>query len=412
MNHCDYSRSLRSVDNMLDELLTRVKPIKQSESLPITEALGRILALPVISQVDVPPYDNSAMDGYVIHIAEQNPASSKSTLAISQRIPAGAVPQPLASGTAARIFTGATIPENANAVIMQEQCSVKDGRVVLPAKIQRNQNIRPRGQDICAGQTILPQGHQIKPQDLGLLASIGVDCVKVFCRLKVAILSTGDELIEPGQPLSPGKIYNSNRYTLKGLLTTSGLNIIDMGIIEDTHEATVQTLSVAADQADVIITSGGVSVGEEDHIKAAIEELGSLDLWRLAIKPGKPFALGQVNNTPIIGLPGNPGAVFVTFCILARPYLLALQGATIKNSPRLSIPIGFSIEKAGTRREYLRVRLTVDSRGKTTLQRHSNQSSGVLSSASWADGFAVIMENTAPQMGEPVNYIPFSELMG
>jgi molybdopterin molybdotransferase len=216
--------------------------------------------------------------------------------------------------------------------------------------------------------------------------------------------------VEPGHALAPGQIYNSNRYMLKGLLATLGVDIIDLGIVKDTLDATLEALTSAAEQADVIITSGGVSVGEEDHVKAAIEQLGSLNLWKLAIKPGKPFALGRVGQTPVLGLPGNPGAVFVTFCILARPYLLAQQGAVMKSMPSMRLPLDFDIKKAGIRREYLRVQCTVSLSGDPILQAYPNQSSGVLSSASWADGFAIIMENTAPKKGDLVEFVPFSSL--
>jgi molybdopterin molybdotransferase len=394
---------------MISELLAQVSPIQNTENIPLTEALGRVLAESIVSTIDVPPEDNSAMDGYAVSI---NHLSGNGTckLPISQRIPAGTVPQPLEAGTAARIFTGATIPPDADAVVMQEQCQVEGEFVILPTSLKPQQNIRPKGQDITAGQTVLNAGRRLQPQDLGLLASINVSHVTTYRRLKVAILSTGDELVEPGTPLMPGQIYNSNRYMLKGLLTTLGVDIIDLGRVKDTLEATLHALSSAAEQADVIITSGGVSVGEEDHVKAAIEQLGILNLWKLAIKPGKPFALGRIDQTPILGLPGNPGAVFVTFCILARPYLLAQQGAIVKPLQGIPLPLGFSINKAGIRREYLRVQSVVDASGKLILQAHPNQSSGVLSSASWADGFAIIMENTAPQSGDKVEFVPFSAI--
>jgi len=395
---------------MLDELLSKATPVKESLLIPTADALGKILAEDVISGIDVPPHDNSAMDGYAVNLNDCQTDSSV-TLPISQRIPAGSVPQALKPGTAARIFTGATVPENATAVIMQEDCSEQYDQVTLPEGIKLNQNVRPQGQDIKTNQTILQKGHRVRAQDMGLMASIGIAEVKVYRPLKVAILSTGDELIEPGQNISEGQIFNSNRYTLHGFLKGFGFEILDLGIVEDTLDATLKALTNAAESADVIITSGGVSVGEEDHVKAAIDQLGELNLWKLAIKPGKPFAYGKVANTPIIGLPGNPGAVFVTFCILARPYLLKSQGASNVKTHSFKLPIGFSLKKPGKRREYLRTRINYEN-GEAFIENHPNQSSGVLSSASWADGLAIITENTAPQKGELVEFSPFSELFG
>ena len=395
---------------MLDELLNKATPVEECVLIPVVNALGKILAEDVISGIDVPPHDNSAMDGYVVNLSDCQ-SNSAVTLPISQRIPAGSVPQALEPGTAARIFTGATIPDNATAVIMQEDCSEQDGQVTLPASIKLNQNIRPQGQDIKTSSTILQKGHRVRAQDMGLMASIGIAEVKAYRPLKVAILSTGDELIEPGQSISEGQIFNSNRYTLQGFLKGLGFEILDLGIVEDTLDATLKALTNAAESADVIITSGGASVGEEDHVKAAIDQLGELNLWKLAIKPGKPFAYGKVANTPIIGLPGNPGAVFVTFCILARPFLLKSQGAANVKAHSFKLPIGFSLKKPGKRREYLRTRINYEN-GEAFIENHPNQSSGVLSSASWADGLAIITENTAPQKGELVEFSPFSELFG
>ncbi|MFD2230344.1 gephyrin-like molybdotransferase Glp [Alkalimarinus sediminis] len=409
MSCCDRGQ-LRSVDVMLEELLSKAKPAKESINIAVADALGRVLAEDVVSSINVPPYDNSAVDGYAV-IADNCQGGEPTSLKISQRIPAGSVPHPLQTGTAARIFTGATIPPNATAVVMQEDCTEQDGTVTLPTNINLNQNIRPQGQDIKSNQVILKRGHRIRAQDMGLMASIGIANINIYRPLKVAILSTGDELVEPGEVAKEGQIYNSNRYTLKGLLDGFGFEIVDVGIVEDTLNATLTALNEAAEAADIIITSGGVSVGEEDHIKAAITKLGELDLWKLAIKPGKPFAYGQVGNTPILGLPGNPGAVFVTFCILARPFLLKSQGAERIEAHSFKLPIGFSLKKPGKRREYLRTRLSYN-QGSASIENHPNQSSGVLSSASWADGFAVIPEHTTPQQGELVEFWPFSELFG
>ncbi len=409
MSCCDRGQ-LRSVDAMLDELLNKTTPIKETINVDITKALGKILAADVVSNIDVPPHDNSAVDGYAINLSDYR-IDQEITLPISQRIPAGSIPERLQPGTAARIFTGATVPADATAVVMQEDCSEQDNQVTLPSDITLSQNIRPQGQDIKTDQVILKQGHRIRAQDMGLMASIGIADVTIYRPLKVAILSTGDELIEPGKIATEGQIFNSNRYTLIGLLKGFGFDIVDLGIIKDTLHETLAALTEAANSADVIITSGGVSVGEEDHVKAAIKQLGELDLWKLAIKPGKPFAYGRIADTPILGLPGNPGAVFVTFCILARPFLLKSQGAARIEAHSFKLPLGFNLSKPGKRREYLRTRINYVN-GEAFIENHSNQSSGVLSSASWADGFAIIPEHTAPQKGELVEFSPFSELFG
>lgn len=409
MGCCDRGQ-LQSVDAMLQELMAQAIPNDEYIDMPVADALGKVLAEDIASGIDVPPHDNSAVDGYAVYSSDCQ-QNTPTTLPISQRIPAGSVPAPLAPGTAARIFTGATIPAGATAVIMQEDCSEQDDQVTLSGAVQPQQNIRPQGQDIQTHQIILNKGHSLRAQDMGLLASIGVGSVKVHRPLKIAILSTGDELVEPGQAAQEGQIYNSNRYTLRGLLSGFGFEIIDFGIVKDTLDATLSALTQAADEADIIITSGGVSVGEEDHVKAAINQLGELNLWKLAIKPGKPFAFGRVANTPIIGLPGNPGAVFVTFCILARPYLLKSQGANSVTAHSFKLPLSFSVNRPGKRREYLRTRINHQD-GKAVIESYPNQSSGVLSSASWADGFAVIPEHSAPQVGEEVEFIPFTELFG
>lgn len=404
---CCEQPGLRSVDMMLNELLAQAPLPHRKQSVSLTQALGRVLAASVTARVSVPPYDNSAVDGYAFNTEDLSDASC--TLPLSQRIPAGAVPESLTPGTAARIFTGATIPLGANAVAMQEDCETHENKVTLPRNTEVHQNIRPRGQDIREGDVVIEAGKTLRPQELGLLASIGIASVEVYTPIKVAIISSGDELAEPGQPLAAGKIFNSNRYQLHGLLHSLGCEIVDLGIIKDTLAATREALLDAAQQADIIITSGGVSVGEEDHIKTAITELGELNLWKLAIKPGKPFAFGKIHNTPILGLPGNPGAVFVTFCILARPFLLRMQGATRTTPQSYSLPLGFSLRKPGTRREFLRARIT-HCDNKAVISKHPNQSSGVLSSAVWGEGLAIIPENTAPGEGDFVEFIPFTEL--
>jgi molybdopterin molybdotransferase len=353
----------------------------------------------------VPPADNSAMDGYALRASDVG-----QPLAVSQRIPAGAVGVALEPGTAARIFTGATIPAGADCVVMQESSKEEGGRVALIGSVQVGQNIRPRGQDINAGETVLSQGRLLRPQDLGLLASIGCAAVNVYRPLRVAVLSTGDELVEPGSgELRDGTIYNSNRYTLGGLLRGINMEFVDCGIVADDPDATARALQEAAACADCIITSGGVSVGEEDHVKSQVERLGQLALWKLAIKPGKPLAFGHVDETPFIGLPGNPTSVFVTFCLIARPFLLKMQGLDEKLSPRLWASAKFTVPRPGSRQEYLRVTLENTEHG-IEASRFPNQSSGVLSSVSHCNALAIIPTGSTVEQGDKVEVLLLDSL--
>ena len=315
-----------SVSDAIASLLKDSKRLVESERVDLLASRGRILAQDVIAPIDVPPADNSAMDGYAFRYAEWPGADRE--IPLSQRITAGSVPTYLEAGTAARIFTGAEVPEGADTVVMQEHCMASEDGVRIEKLPASGANIRPRGQDIGAGQKILSAGHRLRPQDLGLIASQGIGEISVYRRLKVAILSTGDELAEPGSEARPGQIYNSNRFTMHGQLSAWGFDIVDMGVAQDDPAVIRETFSRAADEADVILSSGGVSVGEEDHVKDVVESLGAIDLWRIAIKPGKPFAFGQVRGTPFLGLPGNPVSVFVTLLIIGRPYLFACQGVT------------------------------------------------------------------------------------
>ncbi len=424
MSCCDQV-DLLPYDQAIAELLSVAKPITESEIVPVAGALGRVLAEDAVSSLDVPPADNSAMDGYALRYSDLTNAGlttqGRVVLPISQRIAAGVVPEALNPGTVARIFTGSEIPEGADTVIMQEQCRAFNGTdgegkenvqtVELPVDINPGDNIRLKGLDITAGSVILNRGHKLLPQDLGLLASIGLAEVKVYRRLKLAILSTGDEIVEPGQACPAGHIYNSNRYTLAGLIDAMGMELVDMGIVPDDPEATEAVLRQAAELADCIITTGGVSVGEEDHVKACVEKLGELQLWRLAIKPGKPLAFGQVLDKPFFGLPGNPAAVFVTFAMVARPYLLKFQGCENDLLPMtLTVQANFSRNRPGKRQEYLRARLDISERGVMSASLHTNQSSGALSAASWSNGFAVLPIDQLIANGDSVKFIPYSEL--
>jgi molybdopterin molybdotransferase len=401
------------VEEAKAKILATVKPLADFRMVSVYEALGLILAEDQIAQTSVPPADNSAMDGYVIRYADLSDGDT-TTLSISQRIPAGAAPQPLVEGTAARIFTGAEVPSNADTVVMQEDCTVEGDNITFPNNeiAKQGQHVRPRGQDLAEGATVLPAGRRLLPQDLGVLASVGIAEVKVARPVKVAILSTGDELVEPGGELGPGQIYNSNRAMLVGLLRGLNIEPVDVGFVEDTLEATKAALIKAAEQADVIMTTGGVSVGEEDHVKPAVEALGSLNLWKMAIKPGKPLAYGEVQGTPIFGLPGNPASAFVTFLVVAREYLLAMQGAKELEPLAVTAQANFALKKAGKRKEYFRARLTVDEQGRNQVNLFDNQSSGVLSSASWGNGLAVVEMDQLVQPGDPVAFIPFASLLG
>ena len=397
-----------TLEEALTRLLQAVRPLAEAERVATFDALGRVLAEPVASLLDVPPEDNTSMDGYALRVADV-PAPG-SVLPVAQRIPAGSVGAPLAAGTAARVFTGAQIPPGADAVVMQEQCMPQaDGSVRVDVVPEPGQWIRRRGEDVRRGSVVLPAGTRLTPQALGLAASVGAAALTVARRPRVALFSTGDELVMPGEPLRPGAIYNSNRYTLRGLLQALGCECTDLGIVPDSLDATRAALRSAAGKSDLIVTSGGVSVGEEDHVKAAVQAEGALDLWKIAIKPGKPLAFGKVSprDTAFIGLPGNPVSTFVTFLMLVRPFLLACQGARVTAPRGLMMRADFDWPKPDRRREFLRVRIN----GGGGLDLFPNQSSGVLTSCAWADGLADIPPAQAVARGEPVRFLPFSELL-
>jgi len=403
---------LKGLDAALAELLAHAAPMQRVETVSTFDADGRVLAQDVVSGLQVPPEDNSSMDGYAVRAAEvQDPAIA---LYVSQRIPAGSAGAPLAPGTVARIFTGAPIPAGADAVVMQEDSEAVAGRegfVRITQAPQVAQWIRRAGEDVRRGATVLSKGERLAPAALGLAASVGMDVLQVAARPRVALFSTGDELVMPGEvapaQMRPGAIYNSNRFFLRALLARLGCEVTDMGIVPDQREATLDALRSAAASHDLILTSGGVSVGEEDHIKPAVQQLGSLDLWQIAIKPGKPFAYGRVGAAHFIGLPGNPVSSFLTFLVLVRPFVLKLQGANTLAVQATPMTAHFDWPRADKRREFLRVQRNAAG----GLELFANQSSGVLTSAVWGDG---VVDNPAGQTirhGDTVRFLPFSALL-
>ena len=395
----------------LDHLLSHAQTVRESEKVAMQAALGRVLAENVNSLVDVPPLDNTAMDGYAVRSADI--ATPGKSLNIAQRIPAGSMGTPLESGTAARIFTGAPVPPGADAVVMQEDCALESegGQVTINIAPTAGQWIRRRGEDLTAGKTALTAGTFLRPQELGVAASAGLTHLSVKRRVKVAAFFTGDEIALPGEPLKPGGIYNSNRDTLLACLKSLGCDATDLGIVPDRLDATRAALRKASKDHDLIITSGGVSVGEEDHIKPAVTAEGRLDLWQIAIKPGKPLAFGAVRKSDepkngeawFIGLPGNPVSSFVTFLLFVRPFILKLQGREAGLPQSYLIRADFDWLKADRRNEFLRVKL--NSNGGLDL--FPNQSSGVLTSASWGDGLVDCPPNQPIKTGDLVKYIPF-----
>ncbi len=401
---------LLSVDDTLDLLLSRVVVVNEYEHLNTPAALGRTLAKELRANADVPGWANSAMDGYALLAADMG-SGPETCLRVSQRIVAGGVGETLEAGTAARIFTGAPMPPGADAVVMQERCIRNGDEVVIKGRVNTDDNVRHAGEDVRCNDLILEPGVCLLPQHLGLAASSGYARIPVYRRLRVAIISTGDELVPAGEPLGPGKIHDSNRHCFLGLLAALGCEVVDYGLVADQLDATCDVIAEASENTDLIVVSGGVSVGEEDYVKAAVERLGRLQFWRVAIRPGKPLAFGEVGGVPFFGLPGNPVAMFVAFCIFVRPFILASGGRRDIQPHTMHVPAGFSREKPDSRREFMRARLHVNAAGVDELQLYHSRSSGVLSSLTWADGLAVLKENCTIKQDDLVEYLPFSSLL-
>ena len=404
-------RPLLTKQEALDLLLAHATAPDAQECVPTDQALGRVLARPLVSAIDVPGWDNSAMDGYALCCADLAP-SGPTRLRVAQRIPAGAPGRPLEPGTAARIFTGAPIPPGADTVVIQERCARDGDWVEVPAGLTTDANIRRTGEDIHAGAAVLAAGTRLRPQHLGLAAGVGAAQLPVYRRLRVAMFATGDELVRPGQALGPGQLYNSNRFTMKGLLEGLGCEVSDLGLIPDTLEATMDTLNRGVDGADLILASGGVSVGEEDHVKPAIERLGTLDLWQIAVRPGKPLAFGHIRGTPFLGSPGNPVSLFVSLLLFARPLVLRMQGVTGDlEPPGIKVPAGFDWPHPDRRREFVQARLVRGAASDWEAVTHQSRSAAALSAAAWAEGLVEIAPGQTIARGDPVLYLPFAGLL-
>ncbi|NMG76646.1 gephyrin-like molybdotransferase Glp [Aromatoleum diolicum] len=397
--------NMLSFDEALATLLSRARPIREIEMADTLVTQGRVLASDVCSPISVPALDTSTMDGYAVRVADVSVVGVR--LPVSQRIPAGSVGHPLRVGTAARIFTGAPLPSGADAVVMQELCEHQDDAVIINHLPRAGEAVRQAGSEIAAGEVILAAGTRIRAQEIGLVASVGIAQLAVVRRVRVALFSTGDELVMPGEPLPPGGVYNSNRFQLRALLEQLGCEVSDFGIVPDRLDATRAVLREAAQGHELILTSGGVSVGEEDHVKPAVEAEGSLDLWKIAMKPGKPLAYGRVGSAAFIGLPGNPVSSFVTFLMMVRPFILATQGANTVKPRALNLRADFDWPQPDRRREFLRARVN-DAGG---VEIHAHQGAAALSSIVWADGLVDVAADTPVGHGQTVRFLPYSELM-
>jgi molybdopterin molybdotransferase len=372
-------------------LAARIASVEGVESLPLAEADRRVLAAPVIAPIDLPPYDNSAVDGYAVRLADLSPDAA-TRLPVAARLAAGMAGAAMQPATAVRIFTGAPVPAGADTVFMQEDCHRDGDAVVLPPGLPRGANVRVAGEDAASGSEVLPAGRRIVPQDVALLAALGIETVTVRRRLKVAVFSTGDEVLSPGAPLRPGALYDSNRFALIAMLGRIGCEVADLGILADRQDGVAQAVRRAAAACDLVVTSGGVSMGEEDHVRAALASVGSLVFWKLAIKPGRPVAMGIVEGTPVVGLPGNPVAVYVTFAHVVRPLVAALAGEAYRPPVPMPVRAGFSYRKKAGRREFLRASLVPQPDGNIVAVQHPREGAAAITSLTETDGFVVLPE--------------------
>ncbi|RLA07905.1 MAG: molybdopterin molybdenumtransferase MoeA [Gammaproteobacteria bacterium] len=409
MSNCDCGDNptddLISIKDAKKILFDNASLIDDSEIVSIKNTTGRILSESLIAKISVPSFDNSAMDGFAF--AFDGITDNNKKIPISNRIPAGKNPAKLDPNTVARIFTGACIPEGADTVIKQESCQYDNDNLIIKDMPKKCANVRYAGEDFKEQDVLIKQGAIIKPQDQGIAASTGNSNLKVKRKIKIAIFSTGDELLDLDEKISHGKIYDSNRYTLMGLLDNPAIEVIDLGKIKDDYNETKNTLIQAAKICDLILTSGGVSVGEEDYIKQAIMDNGKLNLWRIKIRPGKPLAFGRINNTPIIGIPGNPVSLFITFLIFVKPYIFHSLGATDFKQRSYKIPATFACHKLDKREEYIRARAVINNKGILELHSFNTRSSGVLTSTTWADGLAKIPPNQTHTINDLVDFMPF-----
>ena len=388
----------------------RIAPVAETERVPLPDADGRVLAEPVVASIPLPPFDNSAVDGYAVRFADLAPAG-ETMLAVRGRVAAGGRPSPPEAGVAVRIFTGAPMPAGLDTVFMQEDVRAEGDRVVLPAGLKPGANRRLAGEDAPAGARLLDPGRRLSPEDLSLLAALGFDAVPVRRRLRVAVFSTGNEVREPGAPLKGTGIYDANRFLLRALLARLSCAVTDLGILPDDPAILRAALARAADGHDLLVTSGGVSTGEEDHVKAAVEASGALSFWRLGIKPGRPVALGVVDGAAFIGLPGNPVAVFVTFVHVARALVARLSGEAYEPPTAWPVRAGFGYRKKEGRREYVRVRLERAADGALEVRKHPREGAGVITSLTETDGLAELPEEvTRVEPGELINFLPYAVL--
>lgn len=412
-----FGGDLMSLEGALAELSARIGPVMGSEQVPLAAALNRIMSQDIVAGRDVPPHDNSAVDGYAVYFDDLDP-DGDTRLAVTGRIAAG---HPLGRdakrGEALRIFTGAPMPAGPDTIFMEEDCTEEGDEVILPPGLKRGSNRRNAGEDVKKGTVIIRAGQQLRAQEIGLMASVGISDAPVYERLRVAVFSTGDEVCDPGDDAPDGAIYDANRYAIRALLEGLGAAVTDLGILEDDEAAITKALEVAAPDHDLLVTSGGVSTGEEDHVKAAVGALGQIHFWRLAIKPGRPIALGQVGgqegDTAFLGLPGNPVAAMVTFMIIGRPLVLRLSGAADIAGARYPVEAGFDYKKKAGRREWVRVKLESNGQGRLVAMKHPSSGAGILTSMVEADGLVELAEDIeALEKGAIVDFLPFSEVTG